>query len=628
MVLPLLVAGAYGAGALAAGAAAAQIRRELAKLAAGPVGNPLLTEMKFRDSEVDLARHGNVLVVLKGRLGNSEDRSLFDFVLVTNQRIRFHNAHNEDEDFHETEDEMSVELSKLAGIDVKGGLAEEIEAFVYVHGFRVLLAVCPCWDRDDDFSIELSFESRNDRSAFLRSAHVARSYYNNGAEGTLAMVQRLSSVAESALDQDCLDEMSVPHGPEPEPEPELAIVEGVTLNGALRVVEAAKVRAEAALDSPQVGMLFEDELVRVIDVVTRDGRQRVRFARGWASIRASDGSLLLEPMLKGTGFVFEQELQQTGAQATALEGFLASSGAGSPTNRLAREMREESGSSSNCPPCDQPGRPLLELGGGPAEPVGDCSSDGANFDILNGLSPRSAAIIPRLDQPSKLLASSGTPAQTAALSTVWRALPNLVQVYDWQLEYRLSEHGASLSSLLRHAGHCAPALLIARVERAAGEVEPGAPNQFVVGALASRALVDHREQLGHEQGSGKWKGTGQSFIFGMAIESAGPEDGAAGNPMRAAGPMQCYNWTRECSCFQLCGAKEGLGFGGGGHGYGLWINNTAQQATSASCTTYGNPTSLLALGHKKAVEESDLKSPHRYDLTGTVIEIEIWSFRE
>jgi hypothetical protein len=27
---------------------------------------------------------------------------------------------------------------------------------------------------------------------------------------------------------------------------------------------------------------------------------------------------------------------------------------------------------------------------------------------------------------------------------------------------------------------------------------------------------------------------------------------------------QTFGWTRACSCFQLCGAKEGLGFVGGG----------------------------------------------------------------
>ena len=41
MVLPLLVAGGYGAAALASAAGAARLRRQLAKMAAGPSGDPL-----------------------------------------------------------------------------------------------------------------------------------------------------------------------------------------------------------------------------------------------------------------------------------------------------------------------------------------------------------------------------------------------------------------------------------------------------------------------------------------------------------------------------------------------------------------------------------------------------------
>ena len=110
----------------------------------------------------------------------------------------------------------------------------------------------------------------------------------------------------------------------------------VAVGNVLRVIAAAKVRASSALDSEQVGMLLEDERILVLEVVTLSltveiqheseeednvdesdssgegldeefdvdrpekarttsvvRRHRVRFHRGWASVRASDGDLLL-----------------------------------------------------------------------------------------------------------------------------------------------------------------------------------------------------------------------------------------------------------------------------------------------------------------------------------------------
>eukprot|EP01047_Picozoa_sp_COSAG01_P112584 COSAG01_NODE_41323_length_453_cov_0.725989_1_plen_91_part_10 len=91
MPLPLLVAGAYGAGALAAGAAAAQLRKHLARLAAGPSGNPLRDPdssfAALRDGEAELSRHSRgALVTVSGRGAGGDHRSLYDCVSVTSQR--------------------------------------------------------------------------------------------------------------------------------------------------------------------------------------------------------------------------------------------------------------------------------------------------------------------------------------------------------------------------------------------------------------------------------------------------------------------------------------------------------------------------------------------------------------
>ncbi len=113
MVLPLLVAGGYGAAALASAAGAARLRRQLAKMAAGPEGDPLSAGVPLRSAEREIARLGRTLVIsdeLQVREGGDTLHNLFDFVLLTSERIVLHNAHSTDKDFHETDAEISVEV--------------------------------------------------------------------------------------------------------------------------------------------------------------------------------------------------------------------------------------------------------------------------------------------------------------------------------------------------------------------------------------------------------------------------------------------------------------------------------------------------------------------------------------
>ena len=240
--------------------------------------------------------------------------------------------------------------------------------------------------------------------------------------------------------------------------------------------------------------------------------------------------------------------------------------------------------------------------------------------------------LPRMTVPSVLLRPD-VPAEAAALSTLKDGLPNLLQAFDWSLKYRLTGDGASLTTLLRQCAQSSPLLILAKVDvlvaAQAGQGE-GVHRGFIVGGLASRPLT---ERDGAEGGTGKWKGTGQSFLCGMALPSCASkrlwpglrtcmclimhackcreEGGADGEAMR------CYGWTRECSCFQICGTREGLAIGGGGEkGYGLWLDTQLQVATSSSCTTYGNPSLLACAG----------AAPDGKATTGAIQELEVWTF--
>ena len=113
MVLPLLVAGGYGAAALASAAGAARLRRQLAKMAAGPRGDPLSADVPLRSTEREVARLGRTLVIsdeLQVRESGDTLHTLFDYVLLSSERIVLHNAHSTDKEFHEADAEMSVEV--------------------------------------------------------------------------------------------------------------------------------------------------------------------------------------------------------------------------------------------------------------------------------------------------------------------------------------------------------------------------------------------------------------------------------------------------------------------------------------------------------------------------------------
>ena len=200
---------------------------------------------------------------------------------------------------------------------------------------------------------------------------------------------------------------------------------------------------------------------------------------------------------------------------------------------------------------------------------------------------------PELREESLIWEGQPAGVEEAGLLGLTTALPPLLQAFSWVLVYRLSRDGASLQSLLRHAADAAPSLLLAKVAR-----EGDRDDVYVVGALASRALPS----------GGKWSGTGQSWVCGCRL-SSGPEE---------AEQMQTHGWSRESSCFQLCGKDEGLAYGGGGeHGYGLWFDPELQRATSAACTTYGNTRSLLS----PAAGGADGVS-----VAGVVLEVELWTF--
>lgn len=369
-----------------------------------------------------------------------------------------------------------VQLAAVSGCVSHGGLQSELAAFVFTHGYKIELTVSTVWGQDDqDFSLTLSFESLQERDSFCAAFFSAREQWNNGSSvassalvaATLLAGGQSATTTDRGEDDTRVDSGSVSPSSSP-----------VEAGSVLRVVEAAKVRAHPALDSEQVGMLLVDERVLVLEVVTLsstvdfypelsgnqqdtdedessqhidDGdkddegdadedrnastaqpavvhtRHRVRFHRGWASVRASDGDLLL------VSDVHPEPEPEPEPSALSLTGL---TGAASEAIKILSQS-------------DTPGADTTALG----------------TDRHHSPSPLARqASLPRLNVQSSLFRMDVVPEQ-AALLKLQVALPALLQAFDWSLKYRLSQDGASLGTLLRQSGMSTPLLFIAKVRK-------------------------------------------------------------------------------------------------------------------------------------------------------------------
>ncbi|XP_071997707.1 nuclear receptor coactivator 7 isoform X2 [Engystomops pustulosus] len=128
-------------------------------------------------------------------------------------------------------------------------------------------------------------------------------------------------------------------------------------------------------------------------------------------------------------------------------------------------------------------------------------------------------------------------------------LPARVQGYPWHLVYSTQQHGTSLKTLYRNLCSVdSPVLLVVK----------DMDNQ-VFGAYATHPfrLSDH------------YYGTGETFLFTF-------------NP-----DFKAFKWSGENSYF-INGDTTSLELGGGGGGFGLWLDSDLYHGRSNPCSTFNN----------------------------------------
>ncbi|XP_042345976.1 nuclear receptor coactivator 7 isoform X1 [Plectropomus leopardus] len=128
-------------------------------------------------------------------------------------------------------------------------------------------------------------------------------------------------------------------------------------------------------------------------------------------------------------------------------------------------------------------------------------------------------------------------------------MPARTQGYPWQLVYSTAIHGSSLKTLYRNmAGLDSPVLLVIKDM-----------DKKVFGAFSSDPFKVSKYCYG----------TGETFLF-----SFNPE-------------FQPYMWSGENS-YLVSGNLESLQIGGGGGGFGLWLDADLYRGSSFSCPTFRN----------------------------------------
>ncbi|KAI4811096.1 hypothetical protein KUCAC02_014017 [Chaenocephalus aceratus] len=128
-------------------------------------------------------------------------------------------------------------------------------------------------------------------------------------------------------------------------------------------------------------------------------------------------------------------------------------------------------------------------------------------------------------------------------------MPVRTQVHPWQLVYSTAIHGSSLKTLYRNMACLeSPVLLVIKDT-----------HKKVFGAFSSDPFKVSKYCYG----------TGETFLFSF-------------NP-----DFQAYKWSGENSYF-VGGNLESLQIGGGGGGFGLWLDSDLYHGSSFSCPTFNN----------------------------------------
>ncbi|KAF9782422.1 TLD-domain-containing protein [Thelephora terrestris] len=230
--------------------------------------------------------------------------------------------------------------------------------------------------------------------------------------------------------------------------------------------------------------------------------------------------------------------------------------------------RQASVSSPVQSPSRKPSRPLPELSHGTpfashtyVPPTGAPGFEGDRawnkshfeFDPESKVPRKSVALKGRKDITSAVL----TPSLADLIRPYLPPIPRLSG--SWSLLYSLDQHGISLNTLYaRCSTHLGGSLIVIKDS-----------GDTLFGAWLGENV---------HQSKGAYYGSGESFLW------------------KSKDTLHVYKWTGKNDYVALC-EPDYLSFGGGDGKYGLYLDDTLLDGSSAWCLTFGNEPLCSDLGH-------------------------------
>ncbi|KAF9232717.1 TLD-domain-containing protein [Melanogaster broomeanus] len=182
-------------------------------------------------------------------------------------------------------------------------------------------------------------------------------------------------------------------------------------------------------------------------------------------------------------------------------------------------------------------------------------------------------------------------------------LPALTRLpRNWTLLYSLDQHGISLNTLY---SRCEP--------RIPSRANPNPPQGGLVAIRDARDAVFGAwlsEGVRLERG---YYGSGESFLWRYH-----PPQGA-----ESSGRLDVYKWTGRNDYVALC-QPEFISFGGGDGHYGLYLDASLLDGSSAPCPTFGNPALSIPSDGSHARAEATGAARAKPDVSFECVALEVW----
>ncbi|KIJ64193.1 hypothetical protein HYDPIDRAFT_112140 [Hydnomerulius pinastri MD-312] len=183
-------------------------------------------------------------------------------------------------------------------------------------------------------------------------------------------------------------------------------------------------------------------------------------------------------------------------------------------------------------------------------------------------------------------------------------LPALTRLpRNWTLLYSLDQHGISLNTLY---SRCEP--------RIPSRSNPNPPKGGLV------AIQDAHDTVfgawlgeGVRLEKGGYYGSGESFLWRYHP----PES------KEARGTLDVYKWTGRNDYVALC-EPAFISFGGGDGHYGLYLDASLLDGSSAPCPTFGNPVLCAQTTRPRATGEANGLPQAKPDVSFECVGLEVW----